>query len=170
MADVFRHFSDDIRLLNPNLFNQLGIKTHAVVDSDHTIPLRELNSAVAMDVKEERRSKFGNKRTKVGDLTFDSRAEANRYLVLKAQEDAGEIKGLMTQVRINLLQGFTYKGEKVRAIWYTADFVWMVGEITYVEDLKSAPTSKTKDFRLRWRLLQYLYKDRDDVICQLTVT
>lgn len=158
MANSYKRFSEDVQRLNPELFGPQLITSHA-----------ELNAAVAMDAKEERRSKFGNKKTKVGDITFDSKAEANRYLALKAQEDAGEIAGLMTQVRINILQGFTYKGEKVRAIWYTADFVWMVGKVCYVEDVKSGPTAKTKDFRLRWRLLQYLYRDRDDVVLQLTV-
>lgn len=157
MADAYKRFSEDVRQLNPDLFGQQTITSHA-----------ELNAAVATDAKEEKRSKFGNKKTKVGDLTFDSKAEANRYLVLKAQEDAGEIKGLMTQVKIHLLEGFTYRGEKVRPITYTADFVYMIGRITHVEDVKSVATARTKDFRLRWRLLQYLYKDNPDVVCLTT--
>lgn len=150
--DLAENFSEDIRALNPGVFGE-GV-----------------NRLRIEEPKAERRSKFGNIKVKIGERTFDSRAEARRYLVLKAQEDAGEIKGLMCQVPIQLQEGFDYKGEKVRPIVYTADFVWMVGRVTYVEDLKSAPTSKTKDFRLRWRLLQYAYKDRDDVVLQLTVT
>lgn len=152
MNDLRKHLSDDIRALNPEIF--------AV-----TLPPPDEPGE-----RQGRKSKFGNIKVKIGERTFDSRAEARRYLVLKAQEDAGEIKGLMCQVPIQLQEGFDYKGEKVRPIVYTADFVWMVGRVTYVEDLKSAPTSKTKDFRLRWRLLQYAYKDRDDVVLQLTVT
>lgn len=157
MANSYKRFSEDVQRLNPELFGPQLITSHA-----------ELNAAVAMDAKEERRSKFGNKKTKVGDITFDSKAEANRYLVLKAQEDAGEIQGLMTQVKIHLLEGFTYRGEKVRGITYTADFVYMIGRVCHVEDVKSVATARTKDFRLRWRLLQYLYKDNPDVICLTT--
>lgn len=149
--DLARNFSPDIKELNPNVFGP----TVAPLPVD--------------EPKAERRSKFGNVKVKIGERTFDSRAEARRYLVLKAQEDAGEISGLLCQVPIQLQEGFEYRGEKVRAIVYTADFVWMVGKITYVEDLKSAPTSKTKDFRLRWRMLQYRYRDTDDVVLQLTI-
>lgn len=152
MADIRRHFSEDIRQLNPDLFGQETIASHAA-----------LNTALAMDAKEEKRNKFGAKKTKVGELTFDSKKEANRYLELKAMEEREEISGLMLQCKINLMEGFTFQGEKVRAINYTADFVYTQDGFTVVEDVKSEATARTEAFRLRWRLLQQLYKDVPNV-------
>lgn len=168
MADVFRHFSNDIRLLNPNLFSQLGIKTHAVVDSDRTTPLHELNEKLSQAETRPRSNKYGAKKTKIGDLTFDSKKEASRYLDLKGQEDRGEITDLILQCRIILLEGFTYQGQKVRAINYTADFVYQKDSFTIIEDVKSEATARTEAFRIRWRLLLWLYKDVPDVRCILT--
>lgn len=157
MADIRKHFSKDIQELNPELFGEFKIETHAAF----TEALRRSDVRTASN-------KFGAKKTKIGDLTFDSKKEAARYLELKGQEDRGEIKDLMLQCRINLLEGFTYQGQKVRAINYTADFVYMKGNVCYVEDVKSEATAKTEAFRIRWRLLQWHYKDVKDVVCLLT--
>ena len=44
------------------------------------------------------RNKYGNKKTVVDGITFDSRKEAKRYQELKLLEKAGEIKDLRRQV------------------------------------------------------------------------
>lgn len=157
ISDALKRFSDDVKALNPELFGEQPITSHG-----------QLNQAVADDAKRERRNKFGNIITAIGDEKFDSKSEADRWMVLRAKQEAGEIKGLMRQVKINLMEGFTYKGQKIRGIDYTADFVYTIGSVTYIEDLKSPATARATDFRLRWRLLQNLYKDRDDVICITT--
>lgn len=152
MADIRRHFSEDIRQLNPDLFGQETITSHAA-----------LNAALAMDTKEEKRNKFGARKTTVGEFTFDSQKEANRYLELKGMEERGEIRDLLLQCQINLMEGFTFQGEKVRAINYTCDFCYMEGRFTVIEDVKSEATARTEAFRLRWRLLQWHYRDVPDV-------
>lgn len=164
MADVRRHFSEDIKLLNPELYAELGIDVAGSPDTDQTVVTRfafeQLKERLAA---EKKGNKYGARKTRIGDLTFDSAKEAARYLVLKEQADRGEIDSLMLQCRINLMEGFTFQGEKVQGINYTADFVYTKDGITYVEDVKSVATARTEAFRIRWRLLQWHYKDHPDV-------
>lgn len=157
MANIRKRFSEDVRVLNPELFGEFKIETHAAFEE----ALRQSKARTTSN-------KYGAKKTKIGDLTFDSKKEAGRYLELKGQEDRGEIKDLMLQCRINLLEGFTYQGQKVRAINYTADFVYMKDGFAIIEDVKSEATARTEAFRIRWRLLQWHYKDVPDVRCILT--
>lgn len=154
MADLRRNFSDDIKALNPDLFAPLGIDSHPA-----------LREALAQDAP--RASKFGAKKTEIDGKVFDSKAEANRYLELKGKQQRGEISGLGCQWEIILLEGFTYRGEKIRAIKYTADFVYRENGKFIIEDFKSSPTAHTEAFRLRWRLLQWHYRDHPDVICRV---
>lgn len=171
MADIRRHFSEDIKQLNPHLMAHLGIDVPEpdVRESTivHTYALRDLNRRIQEDIHKST-NKFGAKKTRIGDLTFDSKKEANRYLELKAMEERGEIGSLMLQCRINLMEGFTFQGEKVRAINYTADFVYRRDGFTVIEDVKSEATARTEAFRLRWRLLQWHYKDVADVKLVMT--
>lgn len=165
MADVFKHFSDDIKTLNPQLYSEIGINVTRFNPPQAVRALAELNAAVQ---EKARGNKYGARKTKIGDLTFDSEKEALRYLELKGQEDRGEISNLGLQWKINLMEGFTYQGQKVRGINYTADFVYRKDGFTIIEDVKSEATARTEAFRIRWRLLLWLYKDVPDVRCILT--
>jgi len=49
------------------------------------------------------RNKYGAKKTVVGDIKFDSKKEANRWIELQLLERAGEISGLQRQVKIELM-------------------------------------------------------------------
>lgn len=153
MAELFKNLSDDTKALNPELFGEFGISSH-----------RQLSE----ELKPARGNKFGAQKCEVDGHVFDSKKEANRYVTLRNLEQAGIIGSLILQCKIILVEGFTYKGEKVKAITYTADFVYVKDGKTHVEDVKSIVTAKTKDFRIRWRLLQHLYKDRDDVVLVLS--
>lgn len=152
MSDLRRHFSDEVIRLNPELF---GAEVSARLEGTATRPVARTN-------------KYGAKKVTIGTETFDSKAEARRWLDLREQERRGEIQELMRQCRIVLLEGFTYQGEKVQSITYTADFVYWQGGIKIIEDLKSSITAKTQAFRLRWRLLQWHYKDDPAVKCVVT--
>lgn len=153
MADIHKKFSADVRELNPELFGPLSIEAHRTLDEA---------------LRPKRGNKYGAKRIEVDGKKFDSQAEYRRYLVLKNQEEAGEISSLILQCEICLLEGFTFQGEKVRPIRYTADFVYRKSNKTVVEDVKSVATAKTEAFRIRWRLLQWYYKDVPDVVLLLT--
>jgi hypothetical protein len=60
-------------------------------------------------------------RTAVGDLSFQSKKEANRYVELKQAERAGEISHLSRQVRFPLV----VDGVKIFPRGYYADFVYI---------------------------------------------
>lgn len=76
------------------------------------------------------RSKYGNKRTKVGELTFDSRKEARYYNLLLALQEQGKIHSLRCQVPFS----FVINGEEMRnpdsnrVIKYIADFEYFTSE------------------------------------------
>lgn len=167
MADLHKNFSADIKQLNPELFGELGIKVKPREAIDHGAVLKELNDALKAD-KSDRGNKYGARKTVIDGRTFDSKAEAARYLVLRAEQDLGVITGLICQCKIILLEGFTYQSAKVQPITYRADFVYVKDGITYVEDVKSVATAKTEAFRIRWRLLQWMYREREDVKCIVT--
>jgi len=105
----------------------------------------------------QRRNKYGAERTVVDGIEFDSKAEAKRYLQLKAMERAGEISGLEIQVRFELIPAQEIDGRKERPVFYVADFRYTTkaGEVV-VEDTKSAPT-KTKEYVLKRKLMMQRY-------------
>ena len=74
------------------------------------------------------RNKFGNVKTTIDNIVFDSKLEASRYLQLKLLDRAGEIRALEIHKRIPLMCGdkpilFTSKRyPKGRQAVYEADF------------------------------------------------
>lgn len=104
-------------------------------------------------------SKYGNKKTKRGALTFDSQREAARYDELLALEAGGEITDLRLQPEFTLQEGFTrLDGERVRALRYRADFLYRErveeGADTrwrlVVEDVKGF---RTKEYSIKEKLM-----------------
>lgn len=99
-------------------------------------------------------SKYGNRKTIVDGILFDSKKEAIRYQELRLLERAGEITDLRCQVKFQLIP----KQPGERACWYIADFVYLpVGsdEGEVVEDVKS-PASKTPAYIIKRKLLLYV--------------
>ena len=91
-----------------------------------------------------RGSKFGNRKTEVDGITFDSKREARRYAELRLMEKAGEISGLQTQVPFVLIpnQRDDETGRVIeRALTYRADFMYndRTGKLV-VEDAKGYRT------------------------------
>lgn len=159
IAQAYKNFSDDVRSLNADLLVHLGLDVANIKDK---AAIAQFQEALAPP---KRGNKYGAKKTEVDGKKFDSQKEAARYLALKAQEEAGEISSLILQCEIQLMPGFTYKGEKVRPIRYTCDFCYAKNGVTYIEDVKSEATKKSEAFRIRWRLLLWYYKDVPDVQC-----
>lgn len=80
------------------------------------------------------RSKYNARKIVLDGHAFDSKKEAARYAELSLLERAGEISGLKTQVKFELLP----KQEGERACTYVADFAYTdakTGE-RVVEDVK----------------------------------
>ena len=91
------------------------------------------------------RRKYGNRKTTIDGITFDSKREAARYRQLKALEQAGEIADLELQPRFVLLDTFTDShGKRHQAITYVADFQYTEGGRIVVEDAKGVETAVFK--------------------------
>ena len=91
-----------------------------------------------------RRAKFGNHKTVVDGITFDSKAEATRYSVLKVLQAAG----VVTQLRLQVPYDLTVNGLKVCR--YIADFVYMMDGKEVVEDVKGM---RTPEYKLKRKLM-----------------
>lgn len=101
-------------------------------------------------------SKYHAKKTTVDGITFDSRREADRYIVLKGMEEEGAIGDLRRQVRYELIQAFDVDGKHYRPVFYVADFVYVDKETgkTVVEDVKGM---RTDVYRLKSKLFARRY-------------
>jgi hypothetical protein len=97
-----------------------------------------------------RRHKYGARRTVVGGIAFASAREARRYGELKILERAGRITGLELQPRFRLVVNGRHVGD------YLADFRYVEGGRSVVEDVKSPPT-RTPVYRLKRKLMAALY-------------
>jgi len=96
-------------------------------------------------------------RTMDGRL-FASRAEMNRYAELRMMERAGIIRDLEIQPPYTLRPAYVYKGKKIRAEKYYADFRYLNTSTNkiIVEDVKGFLTQTYKS-KKAWLL--YLYPE-----------
>lgn len=110
-------------------------------------------------------SKYNSERTTIGGETFDSRKEAERWVVLRAKEGRGEISGLRRQVKFVLIpaqyrteiNGRTRCVEK--EIAYYADFVYVRDGQTIVEDVKGyRGGSAYSMFKMKKKLMLFMHK------------
>lgn len=109
-------------------------------------------AAVATDTSTKRGPKYGNKRTQTLDgIVHDSGKEARRWEELRLRERAGEITGLRRQVPFALVVN------GVLVCSYEADAVYVEGAATIVEDTKSEPTRKKRDYRIKVKLMQAIH-------------
>lgn len=120
------------------------------------------------------KQKYGNRQTTYGSLTFDSKKEMQRYLVLKKAQEDGLISELTLQPKWEVLPA---KKEMVRIekqlktkvkviekertlmlpIHYTADFSYIKDGELIVEDVKSTPRLLSRDVPLRLKLMKYFH-------------
>lgn len=100
------------------------------------------------------RSKYHAKKTTVDGITFDSRREADRYLVLKSMEEDRTIEDLRRQVRYELIPAFDVDGKHYRPVYYVADFVYVEDGKEVVEDVKGM---RTDVYRLKSKLFARRY-------------
>ncbi|UWF80614.1 MAG: Protein of unknown function (DUF1064) [Bacteriophage sp.] len=102
------------------------------------------------------RSKYHAKKTTVDGITFDSKREADRYLVLKGMEEGGAIEDLRRQVHYELIPSFDVDGRHYRPVCYVADFVYLDKETgeEVVEDVKGM---RTDVYKLKAKLFARRY-------------
>jgi hypothetical protein len=100
-------------------------------------------------------NKYGAKKVKLDGYTFDSKVEAKRYGELKILERAGFIGSLRVHPEFDL----TVNGVAITK--YKADFAYekydLDGNYGVVEDVKSGPTAKRRDFQLVRRLMRAIH-------------
>ena len=101
-------------------------------------------------------TKYGNVKTVVDGITFDSKAEAARYRELKLMERAGKISDLRTQPSFILVPGFRKNGTYYRPVRYIADFQYVdiANRAVVVEDVKGF---RTDVFKLKKKLFEWRY-------------
>ena len=94
-------------------------------------------------------SKYKNVKTVVDGIKFDSKLEAKRYGELKRMERESEIENLQIHPKFVI----EINGQKICTI--IPDFMYedLLG-VAKVEDTKSPVTAKTKDDRLKKKLLK----------------
>lgn len=109
-------------------------------------------------------SKYRNRRCKVDGHSFDSKAEADRYRVLKDMQEHGEITGLTLQPQFELLPSFSSRGEHFRSIRYVADFSYHKDGVHVVEDVKGMATAV---FKLKAKMFRYRYPEIDFRVVQV---
>lgn len=110
---------------------------------------------------------------------FDSKAEFERFLYLKEQEDIGVISDLQRQVKFEIipklvrkvtavLRTKTKEVDKVeeKAAHYTADFCYTDYNGQYViEELKGGYTKNLADYVLRRKLIKQLIHRHNEDAC-----
>lgn len=99
-------------------------------------------------------TKYGNHKTVVDGITFDSKKEANRWCELKLMEKAGIIGNLERQVPFRLIPTQKDSKGKVleREVVYYADFIYTQDGGWVVEDVKSSAT-RTKEYIIKRKLM-----------------
>jgi hypothetical protein len=107
----------------------------------------------------EKQLKYRNIKIEVDGIKFDSKAEYTRFKELELFERLGEISNIERQVKFDLQPSFKDgQGKMQRAITYVADFVYNRGDKIIVEDLKSVATAKDSTYRLKKKMLLWLFK------------
>lgn len=117
-----------------------------------------------------RRSKYHAVKVTVDGITFDSKAESKRYVILKEMEGRGEISNLRRQVSYELVPPMYEEQVKKlktkdkivnkcvqRAVNYKADFVYEKDGKLIVEDVKGGKATMTQEFKLKRKLMKYVY-------------
>lgn len=100
--------------------------------------------------------KYGNRKTVVDGIRFDSKLEAQRYCELKLLLKAGKIQDLKLQPSFELIPAFRKNGVTYRGIYYKADFSYTLNGKTIIEDTKGF---KTDVYILKKKLFEFRYPE-----------
>lgn len=99
-------------------------------------------------------TKYGNKKTLVDGIWFDSKKEAARYQDLKLLQAAKIIRNLMVQQVFELAPSIIINGRKRPPLRYKADFTYFddrQGGGFVVEDVKGF---RTEGYRIKRHLMK----------------
>ena len=94
--------------------------------------------------------KYHSRKVEYNGTLFDSKKELERYKVLAAMEERGEIDQLQRQVKFELIP----KQPGERAVNYIADFVYICDGQMIVEDVKGY---RTPEYIIKRKLMLQRY-------------
>ena len=106
-----------------------------------------------------KKSKYWNIKITIEGIVFDSKKEADRYLVLRFLLRAGVIDNLKLQETFLLQRAYTTpEGKRIKAITYTPDFTYLDNTLGFkvIEDVKNEHTA-TQQFKIKWKMMQEQY-------------
>lgn len=102
-------------------------------------------------------SKYKNKEVVIDGIKFDSKHEAEYYVLLKKQKEEGKIKDFKLQQKFELQPAFKKNGKSFRAITYTVDFSVLQNDDTWVHiDVKGM---ETQQGIMRKKMFDYLFDE-----------
>lgn len=125
------------------------------IESLADLPEKYREQVAKAVVSQQKKSKYGNVKTEVNGIKFDSQKEARRYQTLMLAQKSGLIRDLRLQHEFTLQEAYTTcTGKRIRAIKYRADFTYYMAEggSMVIEDVKSTGT-KTKEYELKKKLM-----------------
>lgn len=125
------------------------------IESLADLPEKYREQVAKAVVSQQKKSKYGNVKTEVNGIKFDSQKEARRYQTLMLAQKSGLIRDLRLQHEFTLQEAYTTcTGKRIRAIKYRADFTYYMvdGDSMVIEDVKSKGT-KTKEYELKKKLM-----------------
>lgn len=111
----------------------------------------------AMNETPMKRPKYGNRKTTVDGIEFDSKAEAAYYCNLKVRERAGEVSNVQLQPR------FMFVVDGVLVTTYKPDFQFFdaVEKRTRVVDVKGF---RVRDLSTKLKLMRALHKINVEIV------
>lgn len=102
-----------------------------------------------------RAPKYGNKKVVHDGITFDSKKELARWLVLQELDQHCKISQLRRQVAFVLAPAVKLEGRTKPSIRYWADFTYFDADGNQVvEDIKSKPTRTLPAYRIKKHLMK----------------
>ena len=104
-----------------------------------------------------KRRKFGNQPVVVDGRRFDSKAEARRYEDLRRLHAAGEVLWFCLQPVFRLPGGIEYRPDFIVCRRARAEEDALGPVVVVVEDVKGGQATKTKEYRLKKRLMKDRY-------------
>ncbi len=126
---------------------------------------KQVLDKLAGEQKQEKRSKYNNRKVVMDGIKFDSEREAARFGELKVLRAMGKIRNLRLQANFTLVEGYTtIEGERIKPMVYRADFTYeratepdCNGVVHWLREVEDAKGVKTKDYLLKKKLMQDKY-------------
>ena len=117
---------------------------------------------MALHIPRRKPNKYNARKTTVYGITFDSKREAEWYMILCEKQRLGKIKHIECQPTYTLLEGFRdNQGKQQKPISYTPDFL-----VEYDDGRREVIEVKgvrTRDYLLRKKLFLHMMRDTDVV-------